>query len=396
MSNKQDKEELSDVEEETTLTDSDVLSKYKEAAEIATGAIQAIIKECTPGKKIVDLCLLGDKFVTDKLAGMYNKGKVEKGIAFPTSISVNNCLGHFSPLNGDNTVLADGDVAKIDIGVHISGYISLAAHTIIVSETTTTPTPVTGRKADVICAAHYAAECAHRLIKPGKKNTDVTEMIKKVAAQFKVEPVEGVLSHQMKRFVVDGNQTIINRATIDHKVEEFEFEENQVYAVDIVMSTGEGKAREMETKTTIYKRAIDQTYQLKMQASRYVLNEITQKFPTLPFSLRSLDEKRGKLGISECVKHDLVVPYPTLYEKAGEFVAQFKFTVLILPSQTSKLNSLPLPYVQSEHKIVDPEITALLQQGTKRTSKNKNKKKKSKKPKSEGTEAPKDDAMVTN
>lgn len=53
--------------------------------------------------------------------------------------------------------------------------------------------------------------------------------------------MEGVLSHQMKRFVIDGNKVILNKATPEHKVEEFEFEENQCYAIDIVMSTGEGK-----------------------------------------------------------------------------------------------------------------------------------------------------------
>lgn len=57
------------------------------------------------------------------------------------------------------------------MGVQIDGFISLAAHTTIAQAgpTTATPQAVTGRKADVICAAHYAAECAHRLIKPGKK-----------------------------------------------------------------------------------------------------------------------------------------------------------------------------------------------------------------------------------
>jgi hypothetical protein len=29
------------------------------------------------------------------------------------------------------------------------------------------------------------------------------------------------------------------------------------------------------------------------------------------------DEKTARLGISECLKHDLVEPYPVLYEKAG-------------------------------------------------------------------------------
>lgn len=72
----------------------------------------------------------------------------------------------------------------------------------------------------------------------------------------------------------------------DQQVEEFTFETNQVYAFDIVMSTGEGRAREEAARTTVYKRAIDRSYQLKLQASRALFSEIQKRFPVHPFSLR--------------------------------------------------------------------------------------------------------------
>lgn len=264
-----------------------------------------------------------------------------------------------------------------DLGIHIDGYISLVAHTVIVRDQTTvsSPEPVTGRKADVILAAHYAAEAALRLIKPGKKNSEVTAAISKIASVFKCEPLDGVLSHELKRFIIDGNRVIIGKQTLEHKVDEFEFKTNEVYAIDVVMSTGEGKAKESETRTTIYKRAVDQNYSLKMQASKYVLSEINKHFPTLPFSLRALDEKKGKLGITECLKHDLVVPYPVLYERPGEFVAQFKFTVLVNDKGTQRLSCIAPPVVNSEFKIEDPELLAILASSTS-LKKKKNKKRK--------------------
>jgi len=375
MDSKDDKMEGDEEgEEEKELPNADVITKYKSASEIANKVLEQVVKECLPDKKVVDLCSLSDKLINDLVSGVYKTGKMEKGVAFPTCISIDNCAGHFSPLADDTTLLKEGDLVKIDLGVHIDGFISLVAHTLIV--TVNPQVPTTGRKADVIAAAYYAAECAHRLVKPGKKNTEVTEVINKVAEQFKCQVLEGVLSHQMKRFVIDGNKVVISKSTLDHKVEEFEFEENQAYAIDIVMSTGEGKAKETETRITIYKRAVDQNYLLKMKAARYVFNEINSRFPTLPFTLRALDEKRGRLGITECLKHDLVNPYPVLYEKQGEFIAQFKFTVLILASGTLRLTSHPLPYISSLHKIEDPAINAILQMGTKRTKKGKKKGKK--------------------
>ena len=56
-----------------------------------------------------------------------------KGIAFPTCISVNNCICHFSPLTTELVVtLADGDLVKIDLGAHIDGVIAVVAHTLVV------------------------------------------------------------------------------------------------------------------------------------------------------------------------------------------------------------------------------------------------------------------------
>ena len=47
-----------------------------------------------------------------------------------------------------------------------------------------------------------------------------------------------------------------------------EFDVHEVYALDILVSSGEGKAKEKDTRTTVYKRKPDLIYQLKMKASR--------------------------------------------------------------------------------------------------------------------------------
>ena len=51
----------------------------------------------------------------------------------------------------------------------------------------------------------------------------------------------------------------------DHK--KCEFEIHEVYGVDILISTGDGKAKEREARTTVFKRT-DLQYGLKMKASR--------------------------------------------------------------------------------------------------------------------------------
>ncbi|KAK2632748.1 hypothetical protein EUGRSUZ_L01138, partial [Eucalyptus grandis] len=189
-------------------------------------------------------------------------------------------------------------------------------------------------------------------------NKDVTEAINKVAAAYDCKIVEGVLSHQLKQFVIDGNKVIISVSNPDTKVDEFEFEENEVYAIDIVTSTGEGKPKLLDEKqTTVYKRAADKNYHLKMKASK----------------------KRARLGLVECVNHELLQPYPVLHEKLGDYAAHIKFTVLLMPNGSDRITSHSLQELQPTKTIDDPEIKAWLALGTKTKKKGGGKKKKGKK-----------------
>ncbi|KAG6769604.1 hypothetical protein POTOM_025254 [Populus tomentosa] len=381
-------------ERELDLTSPEVVTKYKSAAEIVNKALQLVISECKPKAKIVDICEKGDSFIREQTGNMYKnvKKKIERGVAFPTCVSVNNTICHFSPLASDELVLEEGDIVKIDLGCHIDGFIAVVGHTHALQSG-----PVTGRAADVIAAANTAAEVALRLVRPGKKNKDVTEAIQKVAAAYDCKIVEGVLSHQLKQFVIDGNKVILSVSNPDTRVDDAEFEENEVYAVDIVTSTGDGKPKLLDEKnTTIYKRAVDKNYHLKMKSSRFIFSEINQKFPIMPFTARALEDKRARLGLVECVNHDLLQPYPVLHEKPGDYVAHIKFTVLLMPNGSDRITSHSLQELQPSKTIDDPEIKAWLALGTKTKKKGGGKKKKAKKSgeKAESTEAEPVDATT--
>lgn len=55
---------------------------------------------------------------------------MKAGIAFPTGCSLNYVAAHYTPNNGDNTVLDYNDVMKIDFGTHINGRIIDCAFTV--------------------------------------------------------------------------------------------------------------------------------------------------------------------------------------------------------------------------------------------------------------------------
>ena len=270
---------------------------------------------------------------------------------------------------------AQGDLVKIDLGTHINGFIATGATTVVCGENPLGQ--VTGRQADVIACAYTCFEVAMRLVRPGLKVSGVPPALAAVAKAYGCELVEGVMTHQMKQFIIDGNKVVLNRPNAEQKVEDHEFELNEVYAIDIAVSTGEGKARVTdERQTTVYERDVAVDYQLKGRAARAVFGEIQKRFPMTPFCIRSLSGKAGevRLGLTECLAHGLISPYPVLHEKKEALVAQVKGTILLTASGTDRITKSMLPEVKTDKAVEDEGIRTLLATSISAKKRRKNKK----------------------
>uniref|UniRef100_A0A914X121 Peptidase M24 domain-containing protein n=2 Tax=Plectus sambesii TaxID=2011161 RepID=A0A914X121_9BILA len=397
MSDREDRAGSDSESEDETLANDLVVTKYNMAADIVNAILKELIAEVKEGVEVGALCDSGDKKLAERTAKIFKKEKnVKKGSAFPTCISVNHCICHYSPLRSETAItLKNGDVVKIDLGAHIDGYIATAAHTVVVGASK--DQKVTGRKADAIHAAYNAMEAAIRMLRPGQhKNMEVTDTIQRFADIYQVKPVENMLSHQIKRNKIDGEKQIIQAPGEKQRseMEKCEFDKYEVYAIDVLMSTGDGKGRDLDTRTTVYKKSDDLVYSLKMKASRTFLSEAVNKFGSMPFTLRSWEEeKTAKLGVIECERHGLMKPYQVLYERDNEIVAQFKSTVLVMPNGLLKITGLPLDteVYSTEHKVDDEKLSQLLASSLK-PSKKKTKKATDESEKKDGAPAEKKDA----
>lgn len=352
-------------EDENTIADNTVVQKYKTAGAIVNKALQSVIQSCKVGTSAKAMCQKGDHLLEQEANKKYkNEPDMKKGIAFPTCVSVNNCICHFSPSKNDpDYVLKAGDVVKVDLGAHIDGFIAVAAHTIVIGASA--ENKCKGRASDVVLAAYHASQAALRHLKDGTNNYAVTEAVQKIASEFKCKPIEGMLSHQLKQFKIDGEKTIIQNPTIAQKKEheKCQFEKYEVYAMDVLVSTGEGLGKELDTKVSIYKKT-EENYLLKLKASRAFYAEVKKKYGSMPFNLRNFEEEaKAKMGVHECVAHKLVEPFQVLFEKHNEIVAQFKNTILILPNGLQIVTGYPfdLSCYESEHSVQDEELKKLLE-----------------------------------
>ncbi|GAB5593575.1 hypothetical protein Unana1_08475 [Umbelopsis nana] len=352
-------------EADNNLADPNVVSKYKIAADIANATLALVLEKVGAGVSTFALCRYGDDLIQAYTSKMFKES--EKGVAVPTCITVNNLVQYYTPLPSEAYTLKGGDVVKIELGAHIDGYIGTAAHTTVVNVDPSQP--VTGSAADVICAAYYAQEAILRMMKPGVTNTDITRVITETAAYFRCKPVQDTFSAQMKRFVLRANKEVDNRFDPEMpqrelEKREFALEHNEVYSLNIVLSSGDGRVKDSEHKAMVYQRNVNKSYALKMKSSRQAYSEINAKHTVFPFAMSALSNNQARLGLPALVTHGLVMPlFTTRGSMPSDLIAQFKLTVLITATGAIR-TTMPqtLPYVHSQYTVpTGTTIAQLLQ-----------------------------------
>jgi curved DNA binding protein len=365
-----------------TIRDPVVRERYKLASGICNKVLQTLCDGCVSGASVKALCQKGDVMATEQALAHFAKPDedgvvMDRGLAFPTCISVNSIVCHYHPTEDTADVfLKAGDVVRVELGVHIDGYIGTAAHTIIVDCKEGAAHDVQAQiNVDVLAATYTAASAALRLMKPGGCNHEVTEMFRSVAHSYGVTPAQGVLSHRMKRWDEAGQQIILNGVVLEDNVyqQTVIFEPNQVWSLDVVLMNG-GADNTLRVNARsgsdhcVFKRSEVVTSQ-RVRAARYVLTALrSQGNPSmLPFSLETFDSPlRARLGVSQLVKNQLVDTIPVLHCKPHQCVGRYKWTVLITEKGVERIAGLPPPpYVPVVTDRVTRDVAALLYESVK-------------------------------
>ena len=263
-----------------------VLEKFQTAGKIAQNVLAELIAKSVAGADIHELCVFGNNRINEECSKVYLQKKISKGVAFPVSIAPNDICGHFSPLKDESPKLAEGDLVKIDLGVHVDGFPALIAHSFIVGTTKDE------LKLKAISAAYTALETAVKSVKPGCSNSHLTYVINDVTDHYEVQTLEGVLSHVLRRYLIDSNDVIILKENSEQKVNYYELKVNDVFAIDVFATANsvEGKTKESESRTTIFKQIPDANHDVKTKSAKKMLNEVNNKFFGFGFSLNDFQD----------------------------------------------------------------------------------------------------------
>jgi methionyl aminopeptidase len=217
--------------------------------------------------------------------------------------------------------------------------------TVVVPQEKGKKAEITGREADLLLATHYANELLLRMMVPpgllsigsddekkkaaaekAPTQSKIISLVEKIAKAYEVNVVQHTTSWLFERNDIEGKKKII-LAPADGSKGDGIPEVGEVWGVEVGMSLGSGKVKELDKRSTLLRRT-NTTYGLKRPSSRQTLSEVVKKFGTFPFSLRQLeDEKAAKVGVIESIRAGVLREYKPSAEADGSAVSRLFTTV---------------------------------------------------------------------
>lgn len=237
--------------------------------------------------------------------------------AFPCNVSINDVAAHYtSPIN-DSTVILENSIVKIDVGVHIDGYIADAAATFCFNSEFT----------DLVEASETALERAISAIKPGVHINYVSRIIEETIKGFGFKPIRNLSGHLMKRYLLHGGKSIPNVSSNYGEL----FLEGEVYAIEPFATNGAGY---VENTSEVYIYSFSKVKGLDNAFEKKVLRKIRSKFKGLPFTERWLLDlvpaSKVRALLRKMVDRGALHPYPVLRDADGGMVSQAEKTIMVL------------------------------------------------------------------
>jgi methionyl aminopeptidase len=286
------------------------LEALREAGRIAAKVRDTVVKEVEPGVRVVDVCDRAEALIQE-MGGQP---------AFPINVDINHVAAHYCSAINDTSTVPERSLVKLDVGVHVEGYIADTAITACFDP---------GLRY-LVEAAEAGLKAAMNTVRPGIRASDVGLAIEQAIKTHGARPISNLTGHKLVRYVVHTggrDASIPNVAGHDHHV----LVEGDVYAVEpfAVPITAIGEVTD-GPPSNIYrfekKRNLD-------GETKKILKFIQNEYRTLPFASRWVLKKfqgiKAEQAFRELLNAKCIRGYPQLIEKSRAKVAQAEHTVIL-------------------------------------------------------------------
>ena len=294
--------------------------QYKKSGQILAQSLEYALSITKPGAKLVD--------IADKVESLIRKNSAQP--AFPVNISINEIAAHYSPVIFDDLTIPEKSIVKIDAGVHVNGYITDAARTIVFDE----------KWEQMKQLARKALDKALAIISPGTTVYEVGETVEKAISKEGFKPIFNLSGHSLAQYSLHDGLSIPNYNVpkrMRNKSQIF-FKAGRAYAVEPFVTTGKGRVKD-DRDMTIYRQFREINIEKLPRKVREGYKYINDNFHKMPFSPRWLFNENFEVEEVEDIMNDLlnrniVYGYSVLVESTGAPVTQAEETIFVGKNKT--------------------------------------------------------------
>lgn len=278
--------------------------KYLESGSIASKIKAKTLKNISVGDKLLDIAVGIEKDIE----------KAGAKPAFPVNISLNDIAAHYTPQIKDGRTIGPRDLVKIDLGLHIDGYIADLAFSFC------------SEKNPLIEASEKALQAGINAIKPGARVSDVSKAINAEIKKAGFGPVVNLTGHSLEKYNFHGGIVIPNTPTGSSHV----LEKGDVLALEPFVCETPARVDDSEP-VEIYQ--FIQRRPIRSNDARKILKLAENDFCGMPFAKRWLEKHvmpfKIKIALMELEKVNAIRSYPVLKDMEGRKIAQSEHTIIV-------------------------------------------------------------------
>ena len=278
----------------------EIFEKYRQAGAIASRILREGARGIRVGESYLDLVESIESRVREEGVSL----------AFPLNLSLNEDAAHDTASPGDIRVFEKGDVAKLDLGVHIEGYIADTATTVDL-----------GNNSLLLAASEQALDAAIRKVRPGATAGELGAVIQQEIESRGYRPIANLTGHGLDQYVLHRAPTIPNVGINGGIV----LEDGMVFAIEPFATTGSGHVGE-KSRMEIYSQISHKP--VRIPAARAIL-EMVKDRNGLPFSRRWRKDRKQDIVLPALVRSHTLHVYPVLSDIPGSLVSQHEHTIIV-------------------------------------------------------------------
>jgi methionyl aminopeptidase len=286
----------------------DILEKYRLSGRIAAEVRDYMKRTVSEGMPIMDVC--------EKAESLIRKKGGEP--AFPCNVSVNEVAAHYTSSPDDKRTIPSNSIVKVDIGVHVEGYIADTAVTVCFNP-----------EYDILVqTAEEALEAGIKTLRPTLPVSRFGSVVQKTIENRGCKVISNLTGHQLGRYLLHSGKSLPNISHLSMS----KVNEGEVFAAEPFVTVTEAVGR-VESGREAYIFRFLKHKSPKSEFAKQLLDYIFRNFHTLPFTERWIQgvvrQDRYKKAFLELLSSRALMSYPIFVEASGKAVAQAEHTLLV-------------------------------------------------------------------